>query len=84
MATEIGIKEVRNLTSGQIRAMKPSDEIVITDRGEPIATIRPLTAPSDASLFLDDLRQARRGDSGAFDELMESKTESIAAQQPTG
>lgn len=80
MRSELGIKEMRSLTSRQIRGLASADEIVITDRGEPIATLRPLHSPSPARRFLDDLRQERRGESGAMKELLADKQASIDAQ----
>lgn len=81
MAIEVGIKELRNLTSQQIRNMSADDEIVVTDRGVPIAALRPIAAPTEADSFLADLRRVRRGNSGATEELMADKASSIANQR---
>ncbi len=42
----VGIKELKNRLTAYLRRTKQGEEVVVTERGKPIAVIQPIQAPS--------------------------------------
>lgn len=45
--TEVGIRELKNGLSGYIDRVRNGEEVVVTDRGRPVARLSPLDATHD-------------------------------------
>lgn len=45
--SEVGIRDLKNGLSGYIDRVKAGEEVIITDRGRPVARLSPLDAPDD-------------------------------------
>jgi prevent-host-death family protein len=56
MQTEVGIRELKARLSAYLRQVKAGGTVIITDRGEPIGRIVPLTQPMKTQL--ESLQQA--------------------------
>src|SRR5260370_41076366 len=58
----VGIRELKNSLSEYVRQVRGGEEILVTDRGEPVAELRP-PAPADArqSVYPGLAGLARRG-----------------------
>lgn len=48
----VGVKELKNRLTHYLRRTKQGDEVVVTDRGKPIALIQPIQA-ADRAVSLD-------------------------------
>ncbi len=53
--SEVGIRELKNGLSGYIDRVRNGEEVIVTDRGRPVARLSPLDAARDR---LDDLVEA--------------------------
>lgn len=78
--SEISVKALRNLTSQQILDLDPTEPTYVTHRGTRIAEIRPVHAPVALDALLDRVYSRASRDTGALDELLEGRADSIAAQ----
>ena len=65
---QLGLREANQHFSKAIKAVKAGKEVILTERGKPIAVIKPLPAPDDVDAALDRLvvaglvrRPAKRG-----------------------
>lgn len=56
MQTKVGIKELKAQLSAYLRQVKAGGTVIITDRGQPIGRIVPMTQPVDT--VLESLLQA--------------------------
>ena len=54
---EVGLRELKNRLSVYVNRVKAGHAIIVTDRGEPVAEIRPVSAGASSfrRLSLDDL-----------------------------
>ena len=77
---EISVKALRNLTSQQILDLDTSETTYVTHRGTRIAELRPIHAPSDLDALLDRVYSRPGRDTGALDELLQRRADSISAQ----
>ena len=60
----VGVRELKNRLSEYLRMVRRGEEILVTDRGEPVAELRqPLSAPCTAAY----LKLKRRGHAGRGD-----------------
>ena len=55
---QLGLREANQHFSKAIKAVKAGQEVILTERGKPIAVIKPLPAPDDADAVLDRLAAA--------------------------
>lgn len=78
--SDISVKALRNLTSQQILDLDPAEPTYVTHRGARIAEIRPLHPPAALDALLHRVYSRTSRDSGALDELVAGRTDSIAAQ----
>lgn len=82
MATrEYGVRDLRNNTAKVLAAVEAGDQVFLTNRGKRVAELRPVSQESDIDRLLDLADRVSPGDTGAFDDLMQSKLDDIAAQQ---
>ena len=82
MATkEYGVRELRNNTAKVLAAVEAGDQVFLTNRGKRVAELRPVTRESEIDRLLDIADRISPGDTGAFDDLMRSKNDDIAAQE---
>ena len=56
MAIKMGLREANQKFSRAIKAVRAGQEVVLTERGEPIAVIRPLRDGSDPEAAIARLR----------------------------
>ena len=57
----VGIRELKNRLSEYLRRVRAGEEILVTDRGEPVAELRqPTSAPGEAA-YPELARRARAG-----------------------
>ncbi len=77
---EFGIRELRNHTSRVLDAVGAGDVVYLSRRGQRVAEIRPVHPIRPIDALVAKAERASSGDSGAFDELMESKDLDIEAQ----
>ncbi len=80
---DISVKALRNLTSQQILELDATEPTYVTHRGTRIAEIRPFHSPDALDAMLDRVYSRTSRDTGALDELLESRSASIAAQNAT-
>lgn len=52
---QLGLREANQHFSKAIRAVKAGKEVILTERGKPIAVIKPLPEPDDTEAALDRL-----------------------------
>ena len=57
----VGIRELKNRLSEYIRQVRSGEEILVTDRGEVVAELRPPHAPHPEGEYPELLRMAREG-----------------------
>lgn len=50
--TEVGIRDLKNGLSKYIERVRTGEEVIVTDRGRPVAKLSPLDAPSDRLIDL--------------------------------
>ena len=82
MATkEYGVRDLRNNTAKVLAAVEAGDHVFLTNRGKRVAELRPVAHESEIDRLLDIADRISPGDTGAFDDLMESKQDDIAAQK---
>ena len=55
---EMGLREANQNFSKAIKAVKAGKEVVLTERGKPIATIKPLKASQNGDLAVRNLEEA--------------------------
>ena len=55
---QLGLREANQHFSKAIKAVKAGQEVVLTERGKPIAVIKPLPPPGDTDAVLDRLAAA--------------------------
>ena len=55
---ELGLREANQQFSKAIKAVKAGQEVVLTERGKPIAVIKPLPEPDDVESALQRLEAA--------------------------
>ncbi|MFT4011338.1 MAG: type II toxin-antitoxin system prevent-host-death family antitoxin [Nocardioidaceae bacterium] len=77
---EFGIRELRNHTSRVLRALRDGDVVYLTNRGSRVAEIRPADEGRPIEALVAKAAQASNGDTGAFEELMDSKQADLDAQ----
>jgi len=58
MALRLGLREANQRFSKAIRAVKAGQEVILTERGEPIAVIKPLTGRERPDELLGRLQAA--------------------------
>ena len=81
MATrEYGVRDLRNNTAAVLAAVEHGDQVFLTNRGRRVAELRPVTADGGIDHLLELADQISPGDTGAFDDLQQSKLDDIAAQ----
>ena len=81
MPSEVSVRDLRNHTRDVIEAVEAGDTVYLTSRGRRIAEIRPISPRSDAERLVALIDALPNLDTGAADELADSKAASIAAQQ---
>lgn len=81
MATEIefGMRELRNHTKDVLKAIEAGRPVHLTNHGKRIATITPYV-PDDIAQLVAMVDRMPRGDSGAHDELVASRTADAEAE----
>ncbi|QWF21700.1 type II toxin-antitoxin system prevent-host-death family antitoxin [Nocardioides sp. LMS-CY] len=77
---EFGIRELRNHTSRVLEAVRAGDVVYLTSRGDRVAEIRPAHNLRPIETLVAKAEQASSGDTGAFEELVDSKQADVAAQ----
>lgn len=45
--SEVGIRDLKNGLSGYLNRVRTGEEMIVTDRGRPVAKLSPLDAPDD-------------------------------------
>ena len=55
---QLGLREANQHFSKAIKAVKAGREVILTERGKPIAVIKPLPPPDDMEAVLDRLAAA--------------------------
>jgi prevent-host-death family protein len=55
---QLGLREANQQFSKAIKAVKAGQEVILTERGKPIAVIKPLPEPHDVAAMLDRLAAA--------------------------
>ena len=55
---QLGLREANQHFSKAIKAVKAGREVILTERGKPIAVIKPLPSPDDIEAVLDRLAAA--------------------------
>ena len=55
---QLGLREANQHFSKAIKAVKAGQEVILTERGKPIAVIKPLPPPDDTEAVLDRLAAA--------------------------
>lgn len=78
---EYGIRDLRNNTAQVLAAVEAGDRVFLTNRGRRVAELRPVAPENDIDRLLDLADRISPGDTGAFDELMHSKHDDLAAQE---
>ena len=82
MATrEYGVRDLRNNTAQVLAAVEAGDHVFLTNRGRRVAELRPVSPRSDIDRLLDLADRISPGDTGAFEDLVQSKQDDIAAQR---
>lgn len=80
-AKEYGIRDLRNHTAQVPAAVEAGDRVFLTNRVRRVAELRPVAPENDIDRLLDLAARISPGDTGAFDELMHSKQDALAAQE---
>ncbi|MEI7059372.1 type II toxin-antitoxin system prevent-host-death family antitoxin [Nocardioides sp. CCNWLW239] len=81
MATrEYGVRDLRNNTAAVLAAVEHGDQVFLTNRGRRVAELRPITHEGSIDRLLDLADEISPGDTGAFDDLQQSKLDDIEAQ----
>lgn len=82
MATkEYGVRDLRNNTAKVLAAVAAGDHVFLTNRGKRVAEIRPIVQETDIDRLINLADRLSPGDTGAFDDLMQSKQDDIEAQE---
>lgn len=82
MATkEYGVRDLRNSTAKVLAAVEAGDHVFLTNRGKRVAELRPVTHETDIDRLLNLADRLSPGDTGALDELMQSKQDDLDAQE---
>lgn len=82
MATrEYGVRDLRNNTAQVLAAVEAGDHVFLTNRGRRVAELRPVSGDNDIDRLLKLADQICPGDTGAFDDLMQTKQDDLAAQE---
>lgn len=77
---EYGVRDLRNNTSKVLAAVAAGEQVFLTNRGKRVAELRPVTAQNDVERLLDLADRISPGDTGSFADLMQSKSDDLAAQ----
>ena len=81
MATkEYGVRDLRNSTAKVLAAVEAGDQVFLTNRGKRVAELRPVVHETDIDRLLNLADRLSPGDTGAFDDLMQSKQDDLEAQ----
>lgn len=80
-AKEYGIRELRNNTAQVLAAVEAGEHVFLTNRGRRVAELRPVAAENDTDRLLELADRISPGDTGAFEDLMRSKQDDLAAQE---
>lgn len=78
---EFGVRDLRNDTAQVIAAVQAGERVFLTNRGVRVAEIRPVASESDLDRLLDLADRISPGDTGAFEDLRQSKADDVAAQE---
>lgn len=57
----VGIRELKNRLSEYVRLVRAGEEVLVTDRGEPVAELRQPTTGRDEAAYPELVRRARTG-----------------------
>ena len=57
----VGVRELKNRLSEYLRMVRRGEEILVTDRGEPVAELRQPSTASQTSAYPELERRARAG-----------------------
>ena len=57
----VGVRELKNRLSEYLRMVRSREEVLVTDRGEPVAELRQPSAASHTSAYPELERRARAG-----------------------
>jgi len=84
MSMSVAIRELRNNTSAVIAAIEGGEEVVLTNRGRPIARIEPIASERPGKkpfLTRDELRGMRGGllDTGWIEERSAQRAAELAS-----
>ena len=79
---EYGVRDLRNSTAQVLAAVEAGDHVFLTNRGKRVAELRPVTLESDVDRLIAIAARLSPGDTGAFDDLMQSKQDDLEAQEP--
>lgn len=74
------MRDLRNNTAKVLAAVEAGDHVFLTNRGKRVAELRPIVHETEIERLLDIADRVSAGDTGAFDDLMLSKQDDIAAQ----
>lgn len=77
---EYGIRDLRNHTAQVLAAVEAGEHVFVTNRGRRVAELRPVVPHNEIDALLDLADRISPGDTGAFDDLMQSKQDDLAAQ----
>lgn len=77
---EYGIRDLRNNTAQVLAAVEAGEQVFLTNRGRRVAELRPVAPENDIDRLLDLADRISPGDTGAFEDLMRSKQDDLAAQ----
>ncbi|GAA1548836.1 type II toxin-antitoxin system Phd/YefM family antitoxin [Nocardioides humi] len=78
---EFGIRELRNHTSRVLEAVRAGDVVYLTNRGSRVAEIRATHDARPIEALVAKAAALSTGDTGAFEELIDSKQADLEAQQ---
>lgn len=82
MATkEYGVRDLRNSTAKVLAAVEAGDQVFLTKHGKRVAELRPIVDEPEIERLLGIADRVSPGDTGAFDDLMLSKQDDLAAQE---
>jgi prevent-host-death family protein len=62
MLTTVGVRELKNRLSEYLRLVRAGERVIVTDRGRPIAELRPPGLPDQLPAFPGLVKRAARGD----------------------
>lgn len=80
-AKEYGIRDLRNNTAQVLAAVEAGEHVFLTNRGRRVAELRPIAAKNDVDRLLELADAISPGDTGAFDDLIQTKQDDLAAQE---